>query len=87
MVNKEPSHAKIKEKNRELYCVAPGCTSSNADNVSVHELPNESKRKIRRKSINFVKTKRQDFTKPTRFSVLCEFYFSTEIYPAEYKIK
>ena len=75
MVNKELSHAKIKEKNREIYCVAAGCTSSNADSVSVHEFPNESRRKIRRKCINFVKTLR-DFQCCVNL-----------IYPAEYKIK
>lgn len=69
------------------YCVAAGCTSTNADNISVHEFPKEIKRELRRKWINFVKTKRQDFNQPSRFSVLCELHFAPDCYPAEYRIK
>lgn len=77
-----------KEKKRiGKYCVAAGCTSTNADNVSIYEFPKESKRELRRKWINFVRTKRQDFTQPTRFSVLCELHFAPESYPVEYRIK
>ena len=77
-----------KEKKRTgKYCVAAGCTSTNADNVSIHEFPKETKRDLRRKWIHFVKTKRQDFTQPTRYSVLCELHFASECYPAEYRIK
>lgn len=77
-----------KEKKRTgKYCVAAGCTSTNADNISVHEFPKEIKRELRRKWINFVKTKRQDFNQPSRFSVLCELHFAPDCYPAEYRIK
>ncbi|XP_062591087.1 THAP domain-containing protein 10-like [Saccostrea cucullata] len=77
-----------KEKKRTgKYCVAAGCTATNADDISLHEFPKEVKRELRRKWINFVKTKRQDFTQPTRFSVLCERHFAPNCYPEEYRIK
>ncbi|XP_062601407.1 uncharacterized protein LOC134263113 [Saccostrea cucullata] len=70
------------------FCVAAGCTSTNRDNVSLHEFPKEEIRpEIRRLWITFVKTKRKDFTNPTKYSVLCEKHFAPKCYPQEYLIK
>lgn len=45
-----------KEKKRtSKYCVAAGCTSSNADNISVHKFLKEIKRELRRKEFILIK--------------------------------
>lgn len=78
-----PKEKKITGK----YCVAAGCTSTYADNISVHKFLKEIKREHRRKWINFVKTKCYVFNQPSRFSDLCELDFAPDCYPAEYRIK
>ena len=67
---------------------AAGCTSTDVDNLSIHEFPKEDRPNIRRQWINFVKTKRKDFiTTPTMHSVLCEKHFTADCYPMEFSLK
>lgn len=54
------------------FFVAAGCSSTHRYNVSLHGFPKENRAEIRRLWINFVKTKRKDFTDTTKYSVLCE---------------
>lgn len=75
------------KKRTGKFCVAAGCTSTLKDNVSLHEFPKADPLDIRTHWIRFVKTKRQDFTKPTPYTVLCEKHFTPDCYPAEYHIK
>ena len=76
-----------KRKRTGKFCVAAGCTSTHVDNLSLHEFPKEDRPDIRRQWINFVKTKRKDFTTPTIHSVLCEKHFTADCYPMEYSLK
>ena len=77
----------MSSKRTGKFCVAAGCTATHKDNVSLHEFPKDSRPDIRRQWINFVKTKRKDFTSPSAHSVLCEKHFTPDCYPLEYSIK
>ena len=72
---------------KSKFCVAADCTSTHVEILSLHEFPKEDRPEIRRQWINFVKTKRKNFTTPTMHSVLCEKHFTADCYPMEYSLK
>jgi hypothetical protein len=78
---------RMSSKRTGKFCVAAGCTSTHRDNVSLHEFPKDDRADIRRQWVNFIKTKRRDFSCPTPNSVVCEKHFSPNCYPLEYSLK
>lgn len=63
-----------------IFCVAAVCSSAHRYNVYLHGFPKENRAEIRRLWINFMKTKRKDFTNTTKYSVLCEKLNTPEFY-------